>query len=123
MDFTTVATLLAIGLCAGFFSGLVGIGGGIVIVPALVFILGMNQKLAQGTSTALFMIPLTFALSAYNYNKNGNINWSYAFIMMVTFLAGSYVGSLWANKIDPIVLRKVFAGFLVLIAIKLFTGK
>jgi uncharacterized protein len=123
MDVITVIALLAIGLGAGFFSGLVGIGGGVIIVPALVFFLGLSQQTAQGTSTALFMIPLAFALSAYNYHKAGNINWTYAFIMLGTFMAGGFLGSKLAVNVDQAVVRKVFGGFLFLLALKLFFGK
>jgi len=123
MDINTILILLAIGVFAGFISGLVGVGGGVVIVPALVFFLGLTQQQAQGTSTALFVIPIAFALSAWNYHKSGNINWSYAFIMLITFMAGSFFGSKLAISIDQNIIKKVFGVFLLLIAIKLISGK
>lgn len=123
MDTNTILILLTIGVFAGFISGLVGVGGGVIIVPALVFFLGLTQQQAQGTSTALFLVPLTFALSAWNYHKSGNIQWSYVFIMLVTFMAGSYFGSKVAIAVDQNVIKKVFGGFLLLIAFKLILGK
>jgi hypothetical protein len=123
MDTNTILILLTIGVFAGFISGLVGVGGGVIIVPALVFFLGLTQQQAQGTSTALFLVPLTFALSAWNYHKSGNIHWSYVFIMLITFMVGSFFGSKVAIAIDQNVVKKVFGGFLLLIAFKLILGK
>lgn len=123
MDTNTILILLAIGVFAGFISGLVGVGGGVIIVPALVFFLGLTQQQAQGTSTALFVIPIAFALSAWNYHKTGNIRWDYAVIMLITFMAGSFFGSKLAVNIDQNIIKKVFGVFLFLIAIKLVSGK
>lgn len=123
MDINTILILLAIGMGAGFMSGLVGIGGGVVIVPALVFFLGLSQQQAQGTSTALFVIPIAFVLSAWNYHKSGNVNWTYAFIMLATFMAGSFFGSKLAVSIDQNVVKRIFGILLFIIAIKLVSGK
>jgi uncharacterized membrane protein YfcA len=123
MDTNTVLILLGIGIGAGFISGLVGVGGGVIIVPALVLFLGLTQQQAQGTSTALFLIPLSFALAAWNYHKSGNIEWPYVFVMLITFMAGSYFGSKVAISIDQGVVKKIFGGFLFLIALKLIIGK
>ncbi len=123
MDTNTVLILLAIGIGAGFISGLVGVGGGVIIVPALVLFLGLTQQQAQGTRTALFLIPLSFALAAWTYHKSGNIQWPYVFVMLVTFMAGSFFGSKVAISIDQAIVKKVFGGFLLLIALKLILGK
>lgn len=123
MDSNTIIILLAIGIGAGFISGLVGVGGGVIIVPALVFFLGLSQQQAQGTSTALFVIPVAFALSAWNYHKTGNVRWDYAVIMLITFMAGSFFGSKLAVSIDQGIIKKVFGGFLLLVAAKLLLGK
>ncbi len=123
MDTNTVLILLTIGICAGFISGLVGVGGGVIIVPALVFFLGLTQQTAQGTSTALFLVPLTFALSAWNYHRSGNIQWSYVFIMLGTFMVGSFIGSKVAISVDQSIVKKAFGCFLLLIAFKFIFGK
>lgn len=123
MDTNTIIVLLSIGLVAGFISGLVGVGGGVIIVPALVYFLGMTQQGAQGTSLALFCIPISFALAAYNYHKTGNIDWSYSLIMLITFVIGGFLGSKLAVNIDQNVVKKVFGVFLLLVAAKLISGR
>ncbi len=123
MDTNTIIILLSIGLVAGFISGLVGVGGGVIIVPALVYFIGMSQASAQGTSLALFCIPISFALAAYNYHQTGNINWTYSLIMLVTFVAGGFLGSKLAVNIDQNIVKKIFGVFLLLVAIKLISGK
>lgn len=109
--------LLAIGLAAGFLSSLVGIGGGIVIVPALVLIFGLSQKMAQGTSLAMLSLPVAF-IGAYNYYKEGQVNWKIALILAVAFVAGGYFGSKVALGLDANIIKKVFAVFMIVIAVK-----
>lgn len=112
-----VVGLLVLGLVAGFMSSLIGIGGGIVIVPTLVFLLGMNQKMAQGTSLAMLSLPVAF-IGAYNYYKEGYANWKVALILAVTFVVGGYLGSKTVLNIDMSVVKKIFAIFMIAIAIK-----
>jgi len=109
--------LLAIGLAAGFMSSLVGIGGGIVIVPALVLIFGMSQKMAQGTSLAMLSLPVAF-IGAYNYYKEGQVNWKIAFILAATFVIGGYLGSKVVLGLDSAIIKKIFAIFMIVIAVK-----
>lgn len=109
--------LLVIGLAAGFISSMAGIGGGVVIVPALVFLFGFNQKLAQGTSLAMLALPVA-AVGAFNYYKQGQVNWKVALIMAVTFVIGGYLGSKVALGLSPVVLKKIFALLIMAIAIK-----
>ena len=78
MSITTLLLLLIIGLAAGFLSGLVGIGGGIIMVPALVLVLGFTQKQAQGTSLGVLVLPVV-ALAVWQYYKQGQINFNYVF--------------------------------------------
>ncbi|MRI62977.1 sulfite exporter TauE/SafE family protein [Ornithobacterium rhinotracheale] len=111
--------LLLIGLLAGLIGGLVGIGGGLIIVPFLVFLMGMSQHEAQGTSLATLLLPLSF-LSVYSYNKAGYINWKYVLILSVTFMIGSYFGGAWALKIDQKTLKKIFGFIMILGAAKMF---
>lgn len=123
MDILTFVLLVVIGLLAGLFSGLVGLGGGIIIIPALVFLLGMNQQTAQGTSIALMLPPIGL-LAAINYYKSGAINITYAIIIASAFFIGGYFGSKVALSLPEAIVRKVFAAFMILLGLKmLFGGK
>lgn len=109
--------ILIIGLAAGFISSLAGIGGGVIIVPALVFLFGFNQKMAQGTSLAMLALPVAL-VGAYNYYKDGQVNWKVALIMACTFVIGGYLGSKLALSLSPVVLKKIFAILIMAIAVK-----
>jgi uncharacterized membrane protein YfcA len=122
MSSTTIITLIITGLMAGMLSGLVGVGGGIVMVPMLVLILGFNQHQAQGTSLTVLVVPVT-ALAVYNYYKEGYINWKYAAIIALFFLVGSYFGSKLAVNIDQKMLKKIFSIVLIIIAGKMLLEK
>ncbi len=114
--------LLLIGLAAGVMSGFLGIGGGIIIIPALTLLLGFSQKAAQGTSLALLLPPIG-VFAVINYYKAGNVDLRAAGLMVVTFLVGSYFASVWAVKLPDAIVKKVFASFLLIYAIKLFMDK
>ncbi len=114
--------LLIIGLAAGLVSGVLGIGGGIIIIPMLVGFLGYTQKDAQGTSLGLLLLPIGI-LAVMNYYNAGHVNLKAVGIMVVTFVIGSYLSSLYAVNLPEGVLKKIFAVFLILYAIKLLTGK
>lgn len=118
----TIITLLAIGLAAGMLSGLVGVGGGIIVVPALVFFMGYTQQQAQGTSLGLLVLPVV-AAAAFNYYQKGQINFKVVGIMAITFVAGGYLGSKLALTIPQDLLKKMFACLLLFVAFKLLTGK
>ena len=112
-----IIALLVVGLAAGFMSSLIGIGGGIIIVPALVFFFGLNQKMAQGTSLAMLALPVAF-IGAYNYHKNGYVNWKIALLLACTFVIGGYLGSKVIVNADMSAVKKIFAIFMIVIAIK-----
>jgi uncharacterized membrane protein YfcA len=114
--------LLLIGLAGGLVSGVLGIGGGIIIIPMLVGFLGYTQKDAQGTSLGLLLLPIGI-LAVMNYYKAGHINLKAAGIMVITFVIGSYLSSLYALTLPESVLKKIFAVFLLAYSIKLFIGK
>lgn len=114
--------LLIIGLTGGLVSGVLGIGGGIVIIPMLVGFLGYTQKDAQGTSLGLLLLPIGI-LAVMNYYKAGHINLKAVAIMVITFVIGSYISSLYAVNLPEGTLKKIFAVFLFLYALKLFFGK
>lgn len=117
MSTTTLIGILAIGLLAGVLSSLVGIGGGTVIVPGLVFLLAMSQKMAQGTSLAI-MLPPIGVLAVINYYKAGYVDFKIAAVLCVSFIIGSYFGSKLALNLPESMLKKIFGGFLLLLAMK-----
>jgi len=119
MSITTLIILLLIGIFAGILSGLIGVGGGIIIVPALVYFLGFSQHTAQGTSLALMLPPIGI-LAAMNYYKAGALNIKYAAVIAVAFIIGGYLGSkLSITYIDEIVMKKIFGFILLVAAIKM----
>ncbi|MBX3009487.1 MAG: sulfite exporter TauE/SafE family protein [Melioribacteraceae bacterium] len=117
-----IIILLLIGLAAGLMSGVLGIGGGIIIVPMLVGILGYTQKQAQGTSLGLLLLPIGL-LAVANYYKADLINIKAVLTMVTTFVIGSYLSSKFAINLPDDILKKIFAVFLFVYAIKLFLGK
>jgi len=121
MTISTLIVLLFIGLLAGILSGLIGIGGGIIMVP-LLLLLGLSQHESQGTSLAVLSVPVT-ALAAFNYFKEGFVDWKYAAIIAVFFVIGGYIGSKFAVQIDEKILKKIFGVILLLVAGKLILGK
>lgn len=119
----TLLILILIGMAAGFLGGLVGIGGGVLIVPALVLILGLSQHKAQGISLAMILFPVGI-LGVINYYKKGYVDFKYAGLLAVGFLIGSYVGSKFSLSLPQETVKKVFAVVMILLALKLlFTGK
>lgn len=119
MSITTLLILISIGIFAGLTSGMIGVGGGIIIVPALVYLLSLNQITAQGTSIAA-MLPPIGVLAAFNYYKADAINWKYALIIAGAFIIGGFLGSkLSIGFISESVLKKVFGGMMLIGAIKL----
>lgn len=107
MDSQTIILLIGIGLVAGILSGFVGVGGGVIIVPALIYVLGMGQLDAQGTSLFVLLLPVGI-LAVMNYWKSGNINWQFGIIIALTFVVGGYLGSKLALKISPALVRFIF---------------
>ncbi len=118
MAITTLLLLLLIGLAAGFLSGLVGIGGGVLIVPALVIFLGFSQKLAQGTSLGILLLPVGI-FAVMQYYKQGYLNIQYVAIMAVAFVLGGFLGSKLALSLSDEKMKKIFAIIMMLIAIKM----
>jgi uncharacterized membrane protein YfcA len=124
MTFSTLITLILIGLLAGILSGLVGVGGGIIMVPLFIFFLGLSQHNAQGLSLAVMLPPVTF-LAVYNYHKagGGSIDWRVALIVAVLFIIGGFIGSKIALQIDQRSLKKLFGFVMLIVAIKLIFTK
>jgi uncharacterized protein len=111
----TIILFLGIGLIAGMISGLIGIGGGIVIVPCLVFFFGYSQHMAQGTTLAMLIPPIGI-LAALSYFKSGHVNLPVAGLLCLGFFIGGYVGARFAIGIPEPVLRKIFGLCLLFIA-------
>jgi uncharacterized protein len=122
MTSTTIILLIAIGLFAGFFSGMIGLGGGLIIIPALMYLLHMNQYTAQGTSLAIMLPPIGL-MAAFNYYKAGQLNLKFAMIIAAAFFIGGYFGSRWALTIPEAILRRIFAVTLIVVAIRMLWSK
>jgi uncharacterized protein len=122
MNIYLLLLLVLTGLVTGAFSGMLGLGGGLVIIPALIYIFGFSQHMANGTSLAM-MLPPIGVFAAYNYFKAGQVNIKYAIILAVAFMVGSYFTSKIAVKIPENILRKIFSVFLLLVAFKMFFSK
>jgi uncharacterized membrane protein YfcA len=119
MPVQTIILLILVGLAAGMLSGLVGIGGGIIIVPALVMFLGFSQKEAQGTSLGILLLPIGI-LAVFQYHKEGYVNVQYVLTVAVAFLIGGYFGSRIAIALSDEKVKKIFAIALMLLAVKMF---
>jgi uncharacterized protein len=113
---------LAIGVAAGILAGLVGVGGGIIIVPALVYFFGMDQHTAQGTSLAV-LLPPSGLFAFLGYYKAGHVDVGIALVIVAGMFLGGYIGGGWAQQISGPALRKGFAVFMVLAAVKMFFQK
>ena len=116
------AGLVLIGILAGITAGMFGIGGGLIIVTALVLIYGLSQHAAVGTSLGALLLPVG-ALSAWVYWKNGNLNIGYSVLLAVGLFFGAYVGARLVQPVSDLTLRRLFAGFLFLVSIRLFWQK
>lgn len=122
MSTGVILLLIVIGIVTGFTAGMLGIGGAIIMIPALVFFLGLTQQTAQGTSLAVMLPPIGI-LAAYNYYKAGNVNLKFALILAATFLIGSYFGSKLAINLPQPVLKKIFGLLLLLVAARMLFSK
>lgn len=107
---------VVIGVMAGSLSGMFGIGGGLLIIPALVFLLGFDQKMAQGTSLATLLAPVGI-LAVMNYHKEEKVNWWATLFLACGFVAGAFGGSSWALAVDEVMVRRSCAVFLAVVAV------
>jgi uncharacterized protein len=118
MTIQTILILVIIGVAAGILGGLVGVGGGIIIVPSLVYFLSFSQKSAQGTSLGLLLLPVGI-FGVMQYYKQGHVDLKVVAIIAIGFLAGSYFGSKIALSLPEETVKKIFAIMLLLIAFKM----
>jgi hypothetical protein len=114
--------LVVIGIVAGIGAGMFGIGGGLIIVPALVLIYRMTQHAAVGTSLGAILLPVG-ALGAWVYWKNGNLNVRYSLLIAAGLLLGGFLGAKLVEPVSDLTLRRLFGGFLLLISIKMIWGR
>ncbi len=112
--------ILAIGLGAGVLSGLFGIGGGIVIVPALIFLAKMPAQQAAGTSLAALTIPVSAAIGAFTYYRAGHLDIKAAMLIAVGMAVGAAIGSQIGAHVDASLLKRGFAVLMVYMAVKLW---
>ncbi len=113
---------ILLGAAAGVLAGMLGIGGAIFIVPVLVYVMGWNQHLAQGTTLAMLLPPIGI-LAAWKYYQAGHVDLKVAGLLCLGFVAGGYVGGVFANQLPGDTLRKIFGVVLLLISIKMIFGK
>jgi uncharacterized membrane protein YfcA len=118
MTFTTILILIIIGLAAGMLSGMIGVGGGIIIVPALVYFLAFSQQKAQGTSLGILLLPVGI-LAVMQYYKHGHIDVKVVVIVSLSFIIGGFFGSKLALSLPEATLKKIFAVIMILIALKM----
>ncbi len=122
MDFQNAAIIALIGAAAGLLGGLFGLGGAVIIIPALVMILGYSQQMAQGTALIMMVLPVG-ALAAFQYYQKGFVDLKAALVMATFFFVGGYFGAKFATSIPQDILKKVFALLLVGIAAKMWFQK
>ena len=120
MNPTLIIQLLVIGLVSGVASGLFGIGGGVLIVPALVYLAGFSQHAAIGTSLAILLPPVGLA-AVIEYYRHGNVDIKAALIVAAALFLGGWIGAATANHVPEIQLRLVFGIFVVILGIYLVT--
>ncbi len=118
MSLHEILLLIAIGVLAGFISGSLGVGGGIIIVPGLVFFLGLTQHQAQGVSLGMMLAPIGL-LAFINYYKAGHINIKYSILLLAVFFIGSYLGSLMAVQLPAATLKKIFGGLMLVAGVRM----
>ncbi|MEQ1734218.1 MAG: sulfite exporter TauE/SafE family protein [Bacteroidia bacterium] len=122
MNTQTFIILVAIGLLAGLLSGVMGIGGGIIIVPALIYFLSLTQHQAQGISLGVLIMPVGI-LAVINYYKAGNLNFQYSAFIALGFVVGGFIGSKISLGMSQDAIKKVFSVVLIVVAVKMLIGK
>lgn len=122
MSISHLIILIIVGILSGLLAGIFGVGGAIIVIPALVFILSLSQHDAQGTSLA-FMLPPVGILATWNYWKEGHVNWKIALVLSLTFVVGSYLGSHFSVNMSDKLLRRLFGVLMIIVAIKMIFSK
>lgn len=115
----SILLFIGIGLAAGVMSGLFGIGGGIIIVPALLLLAKMPAQMATGTSLGVLVLPVV-SLGAWTYFRNGHVNVKASLLVAAGLFVGGWIGATFAQGLAPDVLRRMFAVFMVVVAVRLW---
>ncbi len=122
MTITQIILIAVIGIIGGISSGLLGLGGGIVLIPCLVYIMGVDQYTAQGTTLAMMLPPIGL-VAAYTYYQKGAVRIDYAIILAIFFIIGTYFGAKLTFTLQLSTLKKVFGIFIILIGLKMIFSK
>ncbi len=118
MSFNRAVLGIVIGSTGGIVSGLFGVGGAVVIVPALTWLSGMSQHEAQGTSLGALLLPVGL-LGFWEYYRNGHADIPMALFLALGLFLGAFLGAWLAQKIPTMYMRMAFGGFLVLVGVRL----
>ncbi|HNW29834.1 MAG TPA: sulfite exporter TauE/SafE family protein [Spirochaetota bacterium] len=118
----TILLFILLGIVAGTLSGLIGIGGGVIIIPVLLYFFGLSQHQAQGTTLAL-MVPPIGILAAWAYYRQGYVDFQAAIFIAIGFLAGGFLGAKLAGSVSNVILEKIFGVALLLISLKMIFAK
>lgn len=119
---TEEGLFILLGLVAGLLSGLIGIGGGVIIVPALLFLFGFSQHQAQGTTLALMVPPIGLP-AAWTYYKQGNVNFEVTLLICAGFFLGGFIGARFATDLSNVALERIFGVAMLLIGVKMLVAK
>ncbi len=122
MPVAQIAGVILLGVAAGLASGVLGIGGGVILVPALVYLMGYSQHAAQGTTLALLCLPVGMA-AAITYHREGLVHWNVALLIFCGFLFGSYFGSGYALGISEILLKRLFGVCLLALGARMLLSR
>lgn len=113
---------IALGLIAGIFGGMFGIGGGTILIPALVYLFGLTQHQAQGTTLAI-MVPPIGLLAALRYYYSGNVKLGIAGLICLGFLIGGLIGAQFVQDLPDLLLKRLFGIFLLFVSVKMILAK
>lgn len=113
---------IALGLIAGIASGILGIGGGTILIPAMVFLFGLTQHQAQGTTLAL-MVPPIGLLAALRYYQSGNVKLGMAAFICLGFFVGGLIGANMVQNVPELFLKRLFGAFLLIVAVRMVLSK
>jgi uncharacterized membrane protein YfcA len=122
MSLNEIIILVISGVSAGLVSGMLGVGGAIIMVPALVFFFAMTQHQAQGTSLAVLVFPVGI-LAFLNYYKQGYVNFKIAVVIMIAFVVGSFLGSMVAIRVNERILKTIFGVLIIVLGIRMILKK
>ncbi len=111
-------TMSVLGLAAGLLSGVLGIGGGILVIPGLVYLAGFDQKMAQGT-TLLMLLPPIGVLAAWEYWRRGEVSWPAALWLCVGFVLGAWAGARLAEPLSAVWLRRGFGLLMAAVGLRM----